>query len=35
MRGIEATRDLANSPNTKVIVIGGGEDGLPLILNGN
>jgi regulator of protease activity HflC (stomatin/prohibitin superfamily) len=35
MRGIEATQQLANSPNAKVIVIGGGEDGLPLILNGN
>ena len=35
MRGIEATMDIANSPNAKVIVIGGGEDGLPLILNGN
>ncbi len=35
MRGIEATRDLANSSNSKVILIGGGEDGLPLILNGN
>lgn len=35
MRGIEATQQLANSPNAKVIVIGGGEDGLPLILNSN
>lgn len=35
MRGIEATQELANSPNAKVIVIGGGDDGLPLILNGN
>ncbi len=35
MRGIEATQQLANSPNSKVIVIGGGDDGLPLILNGN
>lgn len=35
MRGIEATQQLANSPNAKVIVIGGGDDGLPLILNGN
>lgn len=31
-KGIEATMELANSPNTKVIVVGGGEDGLPLIL---
>lgn len=35
MRGIEATMDIANSPNSKVIVIGGGKDGLPLILGGN
>lgn len=35
MRGIEATQDLANSPNAKVIVIGGGKDGLPLILGNN
>jgi regulator of protease activity HflC (stomatin/prohibitin superfamily) len=34
-RGIEATTDLAASPNTKVIVIGGGKDGLPLILGNN
>ena len=33
MRGIEATIKLAESPNSKVIVIGGGGDGLPLILN--
>jgi prohibitin 1 len=30
-KGIEATEKIANSPNTKVIVIGG-KDGLPLIL---
>ena len=35
MRGIEATTSLANSPNSKVIVIGGGEAGLPLILGNN
>ena len=35
MRGIEATQQLANSPNAKVIVIGAGDGGLPLILNGN
>jgi regulator of protease activity HflC (stomatin/prohibitin superfamily) len=35
MRGIEATLELSKSPNTKVIVVGGGEDGLPLILGGN
>jgi regulator of protease activity HflC (stomatin/prohibitin superfamily) len=31
-KGIEATEALANSPNAKVVVIGSGEDGLPLIL---
>ncbi|MFK7953541.1 MAG: prohibitin family protein [Ekhidna sp.] len=35
MRGIEATQQLAKSPNAKVIVIGSGDGGLPLILNGN
>ncbi|WP_258104976.1 prohibitin family protein [Marinoscillum sp. MHG1-6] len=35
MRGIEATQDLANSQNTKIIVIGNGESGLPLILGGD
>jgi len=35
-KGIEATIQLANSPNTKVIVIGdSGSGGLPLILGGN
>ena len=34
-RGIEATIELAASPNTKVIVIGSGDDGLPLILGNN
>lgn len=34
-RGIEATSELAASPNTKVIVIGSGKDGLPLILGNN
>lgn len=33
-KGISATEELAKSPNTKIIVIGGGGDGLPLILNG-
>eukprot|EP01046_Picozoa_sp_COSAG06_P034904 COSAG06_NODE_3698_length_4997_cov_1.758677_4_plen_109_part_00 len=32
-RGIEATRELAASKNAKVVVIGSGKDGLPLILN--
>jgi len=31
-RGIEATRALAESPNTKIVIVGG-RDGLPLILN--
>jgi len=31
-KGIEATLQLSNSPNSKVIVIGSGKDGLPLIL---
>ena len=31
-KGIEATLELANSPNSKVIVIGSGESGMPLIL---
>lgn len=31
-KGIEATQELANSPNTKIIVIGNQGDGLPLIL---
>lgn len=35
MRGIEATTQLANSPNAKTIVIGSGKSGLPLILGGN
>ncbi len=33
-KGIEATIKLAESPNTKVIVVGSGSDGLPLILGG-
>lgn len=32
-KGIEATEKLAESPNSKVIVVGGGKTGLPLILN--
>ncbi|MCU0343436.1 MAG: prohibitin family protein [Ignavibacterium sp.] len=31
-KGIEATEKLANSQNSKVIVIGSGKDGLPIIL---
>ena len=35
-KGIEATIELAKSPNSKVIVVGGsGTDGLPLILGNN
>jgi len=34
-KGIQATGELANSPNTKVVVIGNSDDGLPLILGGN
>ncbi|MDA0200666.1 MAG: prohibitin family protein [Bacteroidetes bacterium] len=33
-KGIEATKELATSPNAKVIVIGSGEDGMPIILGG-
>lgn len=33
-KGIEATLELAKSPNSKVVVIGAGDDGLPLILGG-
>jgi prohibitin 1 len=32
LKGIEATLKLAESPNAKVIVVGSGRDGLPLIL---
>lgn len=31
-KGIEATEKLAGSPNSKVVVIGAGKEGLPLIL---
>jgi prohibitin 1 len=34
-KGIEATLKMAESPNTKVVVIGSGGDGLPLILGNN
>jgi prohibitin 1 len=33
-KGIEATEKLAMSPNTKIVVIGSGKNGLPLILGG-
>jgi len=32
-KGIEATEKIAASPNTKVVIIGSGKDGLPLILD--
>jgi regulator of protease activity HflC (stomatin/prohibitin superfamily) len=32
-KGIEATLQLASSVNAKVVIIGGGRDGLPMILN--
>ncbi|MBN2426181.1 MAG: prohibitin family protein [Calditrichaceae bacterium] len=32
-KGIEATEKLASSPNTKVIIVGAGKDGLPIILD--
>lgn len=35
MRGIEATIELSKSPNAKVIVIGSGQEGMPIILGGN
>jgi prohibitin 1 len=31
-KGIEATEKLASSPNSKVVIIGSGKEGLPLIL---
>jgi regulator of protease activity HflC (stomatin/prohibitin superfamily) len=34
MRGIEATLELAKSPNSKVVIVGG-KDGMPLILGNN
>ena len=34
-KGIEATLQLANSPNSKVIIVGSGPDRLPLILGNN
>ncbi len=32
-KGIEATLQLALSPNSKIVIVGSGEGGLPLILN--
>ena len=34
-KGIEATLKLSESPNSKVVVVGSGDDGLPLILGNN
>ncbi|MAZ72705.1 MAG: peptidase [Flavobacteriaceae bacterium] len=34
-KGIDATLKLAQSPNAKVVVVGSGESGLPLILGNN
>jgi prohibitin 1 len=31
-KGIEATEQLAASPNTKIVIVGGGKSGLPVIL---
>jgi regulator of protease activity HflC (stomatin/prohibitin superfamily) len=33
-KGIEATQKLAESQNTKVVIVGAGKDGLPVILGG-
>ncbi|MDX8394710.1 MAG: prohibitin family protein [Mariprofundales bacterium] len=32
-KGVQATLELAKSPNSKIIIIGGGKDGMPIILN--
>lgn len=34
-KGIEATEKLANSQNSKIVIIGSGKDGLPIILGNN
>lgn len=34
-KGIEATKELSKSPNAKVIVVGSGKGGLPIILGNN
>ena len=34
-QGIQATKELATSPNAKTVVIGAGKDGLPIILGGS
>jgi regulator of protease activity HflC (stomatin/prohibitin superfamily) len=35
MRGIEATLELSKSPNSKIVIVGSGKDGMPLILGSN
>jgi soluble P-type ATPase len=32
-RGIQATTELAKSPNSKIIIMGTGQNNLPLLLN--
>jgi prohibitin 1 len=32
-KGVEATEKLAASPNTKIVIVGSGKDGLPVILD--
>lgn len=34
-KGIDATLELAKSPNSKIVIVGSGESGLPLILGNN
>jgi regulator of protease activity HflC (stomatin/prohibitin superfamily) len=34
-KGVEATRELSASPNSKIIIIGSGKNGLPVILDAN
>lgn len=34
-KGIEATLEIAKSPNSKVVIIGAGKEGLPIILGGD
>jgi hypothetical protein len=34
MAGLEATMELSKSPNSKIVIMGNGEGGLPMILDG-
>src|SRR5438046_10146796 len=34
-KGIEATKELATSPNAKIVIIGAGKEGLHVILGGD